>query len=248
LVLSTITLADADERDEHEVERLARTLRTYVAEIHAYLRTEVPIYVVLTAYDTLWGFGDAFQWTLERKDEEPWGFTLPVDLPTTQAKERVAAELEGLRARMEAACFDKLSAETPPDARARAFQHLTEMRALLSKVGEVLAFLTTVNAFERTPWVRALTVGSAIPGTGDRLRHLAHEFAHMGLFSPAQSQTPQPGGLPMHGLLDAVLIPEREIVPLRSRWRDDRLIVVLLILAALLWLGTIVAGVMFTLL
>ncbi|MBW2523501.1 MAG: hypothetical protein JRI23_04975 [Deltaproteobacteria bacterium] len=248
MVLSAITLADIDERDEHEVERLARTLRTYVSEIYAYLRTEVPIYVVVTAYDTLWGFGDAFQWNLARKDEEPFGFTLPVDLAATDAKQRIADELEGLRARMESVCFDKLSREDPPDARARAFQHLAEMRSLLQKLGQVLALLTTVNAFERTPWVRALVLGSAVPGTGDRLRHLAAEFSQMGLFAPAQSRTPQPGGLPMHGLLESVLMPEREIVPLRARWRDDGLFIVLAILTILLWLGAGITALLFALL
>lgn len=248
LVVSCVALADLDDREEHEIERYARTLRTYVSEVYAYLRAELPIYVVVTAYDTLWGFGDAFQWTLDRKDEEPWGFTLPVDLAATDAKARVATELEGLRARMESTCFDKLSSEEPPDARARAFQHLAEMRALLSKLGEVLARLTTVNAFERTPWVRALVIGSAIPGTGDRLRHRAQEFAQMGLFAPAQSSTPQPGGLPMHGLLDSVLMPERDIVPLRMRWRDDGLFVVLLVLTVLFWLGAGVAALLFALL
>lgn len=248
LVLSAITLADADEQEEGAIERHARALRGYIAEVYAYLRAEIPVYVVVTAYDTLWGFGDAFQWSLERKDEEPWGFALPVNLQTAQAKERVATELEGLRARIESACFDKLSGESPPEDRARTFQHLAEMRSLLEKILEVLNFLNNVNAFERTPWLRALVVGSAAPGTGDRLRYRATEFAQMGLFSPAQSQRPQPGGLPMHALLDAVLMPERDIVPLRTRWRDDGLLIVLFILAGLLWLGAIVATVVFALL
>ena len=230
------------------MENYARALRTYVSEVYAYMRAEIPIYVVVTAYDTLWGFGDAFQWTMDRKDEEPWGFTLPVDLASTDGKERIGAELEGLRARMESVGFDKLSSEAPPDARARAFQHLAEMRSLVAKLGQVLTSLTTVNAFERTPWVRALVIGSAIPGTGERLRHLAPEFSQMGLFSPAQCGTPQPGGLPMHGLLESVLIPEREIVPLRLRWRDDGLFVVMSILAILLWVGTGVSALLFALL
>jgi type VI protein secretion system component VasK len=247
LVLSAIALADLDPRDEVELGRISRTLRSYLSEIYAYLDAEVPIYVVLTAYDTLWGFGDSFQWTLNRRDEEPWGFALPVALEPTATQAHVAQEMEGLRARIESVCFAKLSADDPPDARSRAFQHLAEMRALLAKVGAVLHALTMVNAFERTPWVRSLVVGSAMPGTGDRLRYMAHEFSQMGLFAPAQSRTPQPGGLPMHGLLDHTLWPERDIVPLRSRWRADGLLMVLLVVGILAWLGTIGAAVVFAL-
>jgi type VI protein secretion system component VasK len=247
LVLSSIAIADLDERDEAELARLARTYRSYLSEIYAYLDAEVPIYVVLTAYDTLWGFGDSFQWTLNRKDEEPWGFVLPVAQEPAGAQARIAQEMEGVRARIESVCFAKLSTEDPPDARARAFQHMAEMRSLLAKVGQLLHAITMVNSFERTPWVRSLVVGSAIPGTGDRLRYMAQEFAQMSLFAPAQSRTPQPGGLPMHGLLDHTLWPERDIVPLRSRWRDDGLIMVMFIVAVLAWLGSIGVGVVFAL-
>jgi type VI protein secretion system component VasK len=248
LVFNAIALADLDDRDEGALSRLSRTVRSYLSEIYAHLDAEVPIYVVLTAYDTLWGFGDAFQWTLNRKDEEPWGFVLPVALEPTGAQTRIAEEMEGVRARIESVCFAKLSTEDPPDARARAFQHLAEMRSLLSKLAQLLHAITMVNAFERTPWVRSLVVGAAIPGTGDRLRHMAHDFAQMGLFAPPQSRTPQPGGLPMHGLLERTLWPERDIVPLRSRWRDDGLIVVLLIVGVLAWLGALAVGVVYALL
>jgi type VI secretion system protein ImpL len=248
LVLSAITLADIDPRDDQEVERMARTLRSYIAEVYGYLQAEVPIYLVLTAWDTLWGFGDAFQWRMERRDEEPWGFNLPVSVEPVQVRERLPEALEGLRARIESVCFAKLSAEEPPDARARAFQHLSEARALLGRLGQLLQALAATSSYERTPWIRALIVGSAQPGTGDRLRVRASELAQMGLFAPAQSRTPQPGGLPLHGLVDHCLWPEREIVPLRSRWRDDGLFVVLSIVALLCWLGVLVAGIVLALL
>lgn len=248
LVLSTESLADIDERDEHELARLARSYRSYVSEIYGYLQTEIPIYVVLTAYDALWGFGDAFQWTMARRDEEPFGFTIPVRVEPSQVHAQLGEHIEGLRARIESVCFAKLSAEEDPDARARAFQHLAEARSLLAKVTQLLGSLTTVNSFERTPWLRALVVGSAMPGTGDRLRHRAAEFAQMGLFAPAASRTPQPGGLPLHGLVDHALWPERDIVPTKTRWRDDGPFVVMSILAVVCWIAALVAGVVFALL
>ena len=43
--------------------------------------------------------------------------------------------------------------------------------------------------------------------------------------------------------MKAVVLPERELVPLRVRWRDDAAIVALWMLAVCVWLGAaVVAG------
>ena len=38
-------------------------------ELAQALAADVPIYVVVTAIDSLWGFGDVFRWTQHRSDE-----------------------------------------------------------------------------------------------------------------------------------------------------------------------------------
>jgi type VI secretion system protein ImpL len=147
-------------------------------------------------------------------------------------------------ARIESMCFDKLSSEDGHDVRTRAFQHLVEARDLLTKLSELLKTVTMGNAFERSPWVRALIIGSGVPGTGHRIRHNASDFAQMGLHPPAHSGTPQPGGMPLHALLDDVLLPERDIVPTHVRWRDDVLLIILWIFGFAAWAGTIAVMIM----
>ncbi|MBI4702912.1 MAG: hypothetical protein HY794_14890 [Desulfarculus sp.] len=244
LIVSCRTLADGG---EHEAREHARALRAYVAEVTGYLAADVPIYVVATGYDALWGFGDAFQWTAERKDEEPWGFTLPIDLAVADGHDRIKIEIEGLMARIESVCFGKLSTEEPPPTRARAFQHLLEARALEAKLAAFFDRFTTANAFERTPWVRALVLGSALPGSGQALRCLGAELARLGLTLPAHSGTERPGGLPIYAMMDYVILPERDLVPLRTRWRDDRAFIWTAILGCLLWLAAVAAAVIRTL-
>jgi type VI secretion system protein ImpL len=58
----------------------------------------------------------------------------------------------------------------------------------------------------------------------------------MGLALPHQGMpaSQRPGGLPIHAFMTAAVLPEREIVPLRTRWRDDKLIVATLVLGPLL--------------
>jgi hypothetical protein len=40
-----------------------------------------------------------------------------------------------------------------------------------------------------------------------------------------------------------VVLPERDIVPTRVRWRDDRLTLACALMALLLWVGAVIAGV-----
>ncbi len=244
LLLDARLLADAS---EETVERHGKMLRRYLVEVGQALDADVPTYVVLTGIDVLWGFGDAFQWTQERSREEPWGFVLPFGVMGTPAIEQVQRETEGLLARLESTCFAKLSSEEHPDVRVRSYQHLAELRALIAKVREVLLIVTTQNAFERSPWIRALAIGSGVPGTGDRLRHRAEQFVGMGYAPPRESGTRQPGGMPLYALLENVLLPERDIVPTARRWRDDKLTLVLTGFALLSWLGIALWWVVFTL-
>lgn len=242
LVLNIAAFADLDERG---VEEYAAVLRAYLIEVGRELNAEVPLYITLTRYDTLWGFAEVFQWTPERKGEEPWGFVLAGDTQSQNAVKRINADMDGLVARIEAFCLAKLCSEDPPEIRTRAFQHLAEMRAMVAKLRVMLEVIARPNAYEQAPWVRALIVGTAVPGMGDHLRAGVARFTNMGLsLPPAQDpnavRAQRPGGLPMHTFMKYVVLPEKDLVPTRTRWRDDKLTVISFLAGAAFWLIAIV--------
>jgi type VI secretion system protein ImpL len=237
LCVSALVLADAT---EDGVEAYGKQLRRELVEVGQGLGADVPVYVVVTGYDVMWGFGDAFRWTPDRRDEEPWGFTLPPETQNEQLNARVKAELEGVTARIESMCFAKLAGEEPVELRSRAFQHLTEARDLMAKVSACLNVVTLSSAFERAPWIRALGIGAAVPQSGHVLRHRVREMAQLGIYPPQHSGTATPGGMPLHPLLELVLLPERDLVPTRVRWRDDKLISILAMIGVVAWLGLVI--------
>ncbi len=241
LVLNATVFADSDET---KVQEYAKSMRDVLVEIGSHLGCDVPIYVFLTRFDTIWGFADVFQWTAERTREDPWGFTLPQQTAPAEALPRIKEEIDGLHARFEMFCFAKLSGEEPVETRIRSYQHLVEVREFLDRVRILFNVLAMANAYERVPWFRALAIGSAYPGTGDRQRAGVQRFQSMGLYPPPVPQGMRPGGLPIHALVKTVVLPEKDLVPLRVRWRDDIWFWVIVGVGALVWLaGIIVAAV-----
>lgn len=227
-ILLVVNIADFVDLDEKGIEAYGLRLRAYVVEVANGVGADIPIYLVITRYDTLWGFAEVFQWTPDRRREDPWGFNLPPDMPIEKGLEMMNKELDGLSARVEAFCLAKLSSEDPPEHRTRAFQHLAELHNLTDKLRSLFKVVFGMNAFERTPWIRAVAIGSAVPGTGDRIRAGVGRFMNMGLSQGASREggSPRPGGLPLFQFMKVAVLPERDLVPLRTRWRDDKLIVI----------------------
>jgi type VI secretion system protein ImpL len=243
-VLNIVDFIDLDERGLTD---WANGLRRYLVEVAQALGVDVPTYVIITRYDAIWGFAEVFQWTPERKKEDPWGFNLPLDTPSQQSLPRIREELNGLNARVENFCLARLCSEDPPEQRIRAFQHLAEVRALMDKLRSVFDVLGMANAYERAPWIRAVAIGSALPGlSGDRMRAGVARFFNMGLSqAPPAPVTNRPGGLPLYALMSNVVLPERDLVPLRTRWRDDKIVQLSAIFAGLLWVITLVTALVF---
>jgi type VI protein secretion system component VasK len=225
LILSTLDFADLDEQ---KLETYAQEQRQFLVDVCRELGSDTPVYIVLNRYDTLWGFAEAFAWSAERAREEPWGFRVPPATPSQQAQAAMFTGLEGLGARIEAQCLARLSSEEPPEIRIKAYQHLVEAREMLVRLKEVLKVLAITNAYEKAPWVRALTVGCAVPGMGDRIRATMERFSNMGLMQAPYdpSRSTRPGGLPIFSFVRDIVVPERDLVPLRTRWRDDGFTVV----------------------
>lgn len=244
-VLLVMSVPEFVDLDESGLERYAMTIRKYLIEIGQALDADVPVYIVVSRYDALWGFADVFQWNKDRVREDPWGFVMPPDVLTSDAKPKMDEELAGLGARFEAFCLAKLSSDDPPDQRARAYQHLVESRLVMEKLRTILHIVGAANAYERAPWIRSLTIGSAQPGTGDKLRAGVARFYSMGYAPPVFTPPARPGGLPMHQYMQMVVLPDKDIVPTRTRWRDDKLIVISFIVGAVLFVAAAIAAVVF---
>jgi type VI protein secretion system component VasK len=241
-IVLVMSATDVAERSDEPLEEHAQHLRSSLIEICRTLQVDIPVYVVVNRYDTLWGFAEVFSWNADRAKEDAWGFLVHPTVPSQETWPKAEEGLRGLSARIEAQCLQKLSSEDGIEQRIRSYQHLVEARVFLERLREVLKILAFSSAYERAPWLRSATLGSSVPGAGDRIRAGMARFANMGLsqnpYDPHRS--PRPGGLPLHGFLRGVVLPEKELVPLKVRWRDDPICVVGFILGALFFVGSFI--------
>lgn len=239
--LIVLRVADLADLEDEALEAFAKRYRDMLVELGVGVDADVPCYLFLTGYDTLWGFEDVFVWTAGRAKEDPWGFTLPADTPSQDSVKKIHEELDGLGARLESMCFHRLQGEDPIDVRVRVYQHLAEAHALVDKLKVFFKVVFQPNAYERAPWMRAMTIGAAVPGMGERPRAGVKRFLNMGLaLPPPTMRGARPGGLPLHFFMKTTVLPESELVPLKKRWRDDTLTVVLLVLGILTMIGGVV--------
>ena len=241
-VLVIVSATDIAELAETALENHAQALRGYLTEICRTLGTDVPVYVVVNRYDTLWGFAEVFAWNADRAKEEAWGFVVPPNTPSQSTFPKVVEGLDGLAARIEAFCLSKISSEDQVEQRIRAYQHLSESHSFVEKLREAMKIIGFASRYERAPWIRALIIGAAVPGIGDRIRASIGRFSNMGLMQNPYdtARATRPGGLPVFSFMRTTVLPEKELVPLKVRWRDDVATVVGLILATLLLLtGTV---------
>lgn len=227
-LLLIMSATDVAERVDEGLETHSQHLRSYLIEACRTLQADIPVYTIVNRYDTLWGFAEVFAWNADRAKEDSWGFVVPPDVPTQNTWPKTLDGLLGLGARIEATCLAKLSSEEGVEQRIRAFQHLVESRYFLDRLREVLKIISFASAYERAPWLRSVILGSAVPGVGDRIRAGVAKLASMGLiqnpYDPYRSQ--RPGGLPLHGYFRGFVLPEKELVPLKVRWRDDLVCVI----------------------
>jgi type VI protein secretion system component VasK len=241
-ILLVIRVSDFADTEDDGLDGVAKRFRDVLLEIGRALDADVPCYVVMTGYDTLWGFEDVFQWGPDRQREDPWGFTLPAQTNSQEAVPRIHEELASLGARLESMCFARMAEENLPlDSRMRVYQHLCETRVFIEKLKGFFKVLAAANAYERAPWIRSMGIGAAVPGMGLKPRAGTKRFLAMGLqLPPASMRGQRPGGLPLHGYMKTTILPETEIVPLAKRWRDDKLFVAFVIIGILLWLASMI--------
>lgn len=200
----------------------AASIRTAIIGAQDRLSLQLPVYVVVTEMERLWGFGEAFTWSAERQKEPLWGEVLPPLLPREATQQTLSLTLGALVSRANSHVMARLLGEVPPGFPPRAFSHLAEWDNLKTRAEHFFSRFCEPNSFEGIPWVRMLAVGATQPGFGGQPLDWVDVFDARGLHVGSPSPVSRtPGGIPLFDVMAAAVLPERPLVPERLRWLDD---------------------------
>lgn len=221
LALSTSDLLEAGptERAEH-----AAKLRARIAEVHATLRTRVPVYVLVTKIDLLAGFIEFFA-DFDKDDRaQVWGVTFPgTDHASTAGLlATLPTELSLLGARLDRTLVDRLHGERDLGRRAALYrfpQHWHGLQELLTPfLHQVFA-----TADRDLTWLRGVYFTSGTQEGTPIDRALGELARALGLANRAAAPGRSSGrSYFLSQLLHGVVFAEAELAGTNRSWQQRR--------------------------
>lgn len=225
---------------------LAASIRARLQELDDKLATKLPVYVMVTKSDLLYGFSDYFDDLGKEQRAQVFGFTLPVEEGAKVAQEGVGAafnrEFALLHQRLNDGLIARMQRETDGARRAAIFGFPAQFGSVGPLVADVLEQVFTGSRFAQTPWVRGVyfTSGTQEGSPIDRVMgSMARSFGLERAMLPPQRSSGRSYFLT--NLLREVVFPEQRLagadVKLERRRHSIRLAAVaamLLVTCALL--------------
>jgi len=216
-VFLTVSVADLLGQGPEQRAALAAAMRARLLELDGKLATRLPVYVLVTKADLLYGFADYFADLGKEQRAQVLGFTLPAAESASIAEQGLGAlfrrEFGLLRQRLDDGLIERMQQESAGARRAAIFGFPAQFGALAPALGELLDQVFLGSRFAQPPWVRGVyfTSGTQEGNPIDRLmNHLTRSFGLERAQLPAQ----QGGGRSyfLSTLLREVVFPEARLV------------------------------------
>jgi type VI secretion system protein ImpL len=159
-VFLTVSVADLLSQGPEARTQLAASIRARLLELDSKLTTRLPVYVLVTKSDLLYGFTDYFDDLGKEQRAQVFGFTLP-------ANENVQLEEKGLSAafhrefallhnRVNDGLIARMQRETDGTRRAAIFGFPAQFGSIGSLLSDLLDQVFTGSRFAQPPWVRGV--------------------------------------------------------------------------------------------
>lgn len=229
--------------NELELETFARQVRQRLHELHAELRVEVPVYLVLSKADKVIGFDEFFDQLSREESDQVLGASFRKEQQGTDAAV-VRQEFEELLRRLNSQVILRIHQERDTQRRGR----ILDFPHQLGQLGERLCLLVELafsgNRYQRASQLRGFYLTSA-PHLQDSLEPSTAEIGrHLGLAGSTLPTYRSGRARFIHQLLSRVIFPEAELAGLddqelrRIDWRQRAFYAsaaACLVLCGLLW-------------
>jgi type VI secretion system protein ImpL len=140
-------------KNEEDLEAIARQLRRQMDEVTRRLDVIVPVYILFTKCDLIPGFVDTFGALRREEAHRIWGFTLPILGQAGQlalSREKLAV----LEQRLESVCMARLREARKPEACARILSFPSQFSALRTQISAFFDAVFADDVYTESPIFR----------------------------------------------------------------------------------------------
>ncbi|WP_225782364.1 type VI secretion system membrane subunit TssM [Xenophilus sp. Marseille-Q4582] len=159
-VFLTVSVADLLSQGTEARSALAASIRARLLELDERLTTRLPVYVLVTKSDLLYGFTDYFADLGKEQRAQVFGFTLPPEEGTQLAEHGLDApfqrEFALLHGRLNDGLVERMQQETDGTRRAAIFGFPAQFAAVGPLLADLLDQVFTGSRFAQPPWVRGV--------------------------------------------------------------------------------------------
>ncbi|AMM25097.1 type VI secretion system membrane subunit TssM [Variovorax sp. PAMC 28711] len=159
-VFLTVSVADLLSQGAEARTTLAASIRARLLELDAKLTTRLPVYVLVTKSDLLYGFTDYFADLGKEQRAQVFGFTLPPEEGVQLDEKGLAVvfqrEFALLHDRVNDGLIARMQQETDGTRRAAIFGFPAQFASVGPLLSDLLDQVFTGSRFAQPPWVRGV--------------------------------------------------------------------------------------------
>ncbi|MEJ8824765.1 type VI secretion system membrane subunit TssM [Variovorax humicola] len=215
-VFLTVSVQDLLSQNTEARTTLAASIRARLLELDGKLTTRLPVYVLVTKSDLLYGFSEYFADLGKEQRAQVFGFTLSPDEGVQLAEQGVGAAFQRefglLHDRINNGLVDRMQQETDGTKRAAIFGFPAQFASVGPLLQDLLDQVFTGSRFAQPPWVRGVyfTSGTQEGSPIDRVMgSLARSFGLERAMLPPQKSSGRSYFLT--ALLKEVVFPEQRL-------------------------------------
>jgi len=159
-VFLTVSVGDLLSQGLEARSALAASIRARLLELDSRLATRLPVYVLVTKSDLLYGFTDYFADLGKEQRAQVFGFTLPPKEGGDPAAQGLGASFQRefglLHERINGGLIDRMQQETDGTRRAAIFGFPAQFASIGPLLQDLLDQVFTGSKFAQPPWVRGV--------------------------------------------------------------------------------------------
>lgn len=243
-VFLTISVSDLLSQGLEARNALASSVRARLLELDTTLSTRLPVYILVTKSDLLYGFTEYFDNLGKEQRAQVWGFTLPVGEQTgAQLEQDFKREFGLLSQRLDAALIERMQHETDSARRVAIFGFPVQFAALEPLVSDFINQVLSDSKFTQAPWMRGVyfTSGTQEGSPIDRMMgNLARGFGLEHVVPPPSKGSARSYFLT--SLLKNVVFPEQRLASADLRWERSRHLLRMSAFAAMAMVAVLLVG------